>query len=125
MKIKVISLLLLSAMLCFLASCYNDNEYDLYPYPTTSCDSTNVSYSKTIAVIMSDNCNACHSASIATSGIITDNYTSLYSIASTGLLWSVVNWEAGYAPMPDGGQKLSACDLAKIKNWINNGSPNN
>ena len=112
-------------MILFISSCYNDNEYDLYPYPTTSCDSTNVSYSKTIAVIMSDHCNVCHSASIANAGIVTDNYTTLDSIARTGLLWRAVNWEPGVVPMPEGGQKLSSCDLAKIRNWINNGSPNN
>jgi hypothetical protein len=125
MRTKVIYILLVTVMISLLSSCYNDNEYDLYPYPTTPCDSTNVSYSKTIAPIMSDNCNVCHSTTLASAGIITDNYKTLDSIARTGQLWSAVNWEPGFIPMPNGGQKLSSCNLAKIKNWINNGSPNN
>ena len=57
--------------------------------------------------------------------VITDNYPDLSIVAKNGKLWGGVNWEAGYVQMPNGGSKLSPCDLGKIKNWINQGSPDN
>jgi len=57
--------------------------------------------------------------------VITDTYEGLSTQANNGNLWGAVNWENGYIPMPQGGGKLPACDLAKIKNWINQGAPNN
>jgi hypothetical protein len=121
----LLNLILLSSLIYLISSCYNDNEYDLYPFPSANCDSLNVSYSKTIAPIMSDNCNSCHSSILANGNVITDNYKDLDSVARSGQLWKAVNWEPGVVPMPNGGSKLSSCNLAKIKNWINSGSPNN
>jgi hypothetical protein len=31
----------------------------------------------------------------------------------------------GFTPMPQGGAKLPACEIAKIKAWVDAGSPNN
>jgi len=74
---------------------------------------------------MAADCNVCHSAAIASSGFITDNYPDLSTLALNGMLWGGVNWDEGFSPMPKGGRKLSPCDLAKIKKWINQGAPNN
>jgi hypothetical protein len=115
---------LFSLAILLLTSCYNDNEYDLYPF-SGKCDSTNASYTNTIAPIMTSNCNVCHSTAMASGGVITDNYAGLSIVAGNGKLWGGVNWESGYIAMPNGGSKLSDCNLAKIKNWINAGFPNN
>jgi hypothetical protein len=120
-----IGIFILACLLLLFPSCYNDNEYDLYPYPGTKCDSSNVTYSQTIAPILSANCNICHSTAVASGGVVTDNYNGLIIIANSGRLWIDVNWESGADPMPKGGSKLSACDLGKIKKWINLGTPNN
>lgn len=112
-------------LLFFFPACYNDNEYDLYPFSAIQCDSSNFTYSQSIAQIMAANCNVCHSTSIASGSVITDNYNDLSIVAKNGKLWGGVNWEAGYVRMPNGGNKLSSCDLTKIKNWINSGYPNN
>ncbi len=120
-------LLLLSvaslAILLLTTRCYNDNETDLYPY--YPCDSTNTTYNKTIAPIMANNCNRCHSTTLATGGIITDNYEALKPLADGGLLWGVVSHAPGFKAMPQNSPKLSDCDLAKIHHWINDGAPNN
>ncbi|MCX6241225.1 MAG: hypothetical protein NTX43_05405 [Bacteroidetes bacterium] len=125
MKKIIYGIFVMSSLLLLFSSCYNDNEYDLYPFPTTPCDSSNVTYSGTISLIMTANCNVCHSAAVASGGIITDNYNDLSGLATNGMLWGGVNWESGFGPMPKGGSKLSSCDLGKIKKWINLGAPNN
>jgi len=125
MKNFIKTVLIFSSLLLLATACYNDNEYDLYPFPSTKCDSTNATYSKSIVPIVSANCNSCHSAAVASGNVITDNYTSLSTVALNGKLWGGVSWQAGFMPMPNGGSQLSPCDLGKIKNWINQGAPNN
>ena len=109
--------------LAFMQSCYYDNEEELYP-DTPVCDTLNVTYSGDVAIIMQDNCNACHGSSFPQSGIITDNYNDLKEIADNGKLWGAVNHENGYSPMPQDRPKLNDCDLSKIRIWINNGALN-
>ena len=110
----------------FLQSCYYDNEVYLYgPGGSTACDTTNVTYSGTIAPIMaSANCNSCHSASSGSS-VITTDYTNLKKAVVSGKLLNSLNWTGGALQMPSGGAKLPACTLAKISKWVNNGALNN
>jgi len=119
------SIVIFAFLLLLIPSCYNDNEYDLYPFAGLKCDSTNVTYSQSIVPITAANCNVCHSTAMASGGVITDTWAGLSIVASNGKLWAGVNWEAGYVAMPNGGAKLSPCDLSKIKNWIKQGNPNN
>jgi hypothetical protein len=116
---------ILSSMIVLFSSCYNDNEYDLYPYAATPCDSTSTTYSKTMVPIMAANCNSCHATTLASGGVITDTWEGLSTVALNGKLWGGVSWAPGYKTMPNQGSQLSTCDLAKIKNWINQGAPNN
>ena len=125
MKKIVHSISVLSFFLVLMSSCYNDNEYDLYPFSPTQCDSTNVSYSKTIVPIVSSSCNSCHSTARHEGNVITDTYAGLSTVALNGKLWGGVNHEQGFVAMPNGGSKLPTCELAQIKNWINQGAPNN
>ena len=121
---KIIAALLCGlALLMALPGCYNDNEYDLYPF--AACDSTHVTYNTNIAPIMASSCNVCHSASIASGGYVTDNYNDLSYIAQSGKLWGCVKHLSGFKPMPQNAAQLSSCDLAKIHHWINEGYPNN
>jgi mono/diheme cytochrome c family protein len=105
-----------------LTSCYYDKEDVLYP--STSCDTATVTYSQTINPIMVGNCNICHSKALANGGVVTDNWDSLSSVARRGKLWPAVS-HTGPKPMPQGADKLSDCNLGKIKKWINEGSLNN
>lgn len=124
--IKVAKILIMCTLVTlFVTACYNDNEYDLYPFSSAACDSTNVSYSKTIVPILSGHCYVCHSTAQHNGDIILDTYAGASKEALNGNLWGGVNWETGYIPMPKNLSKLQPCDLAKIKNWINQGAPNN
>jgi hypothetical protein len=121
---KIFTLIVTGVLLSLtFQGCYNDNEYDLYPF--VACDSTNVTYSQTIVPIMTGNCNVCHSTTLASGGIVTDTYDGLSVIAKNGRLWGAVSHSQGFQPMPQNTSKLSGCDLGKIKVWINAGVPNN
>jgi mono/diheme cytochrome c family protein len=125
MKKIIKGIFILSGLLLLFSACYNDNEYDLYPFSSTPCDSSNVTYSQTIAPIMSANCNVCHSTAVASGNVTTDTWTGLSTVALNGKLWGGVSWASGYKNMPNGGSQLSPCELGKIKKWINQGAPNN
>jgi hypothetical protein len=115
----------LFAMGLMLQSCYYDNEVYLYGAGgSVACDTTNVTYSGTIAPLMSSNCNSCHNTTTG-NGVNTSDYTNLKLIVTNGKLVKSVNWTAGAIQMPLGGQKLSTCSLAKISKWVNNGALNN
>jgi len=117
----------LTGFLFLIPSCYYDNEVDLYPFNMQPCDSTNVTYSQTIAPIMSANCNNCHNATTSNGNppVITADYPGLKVVALNGKLNNSVNWVDGKHNMPQGGSKLSNCDLVKINIWIKAGSPDN
>jgi len=109
--------------LFLMPSCYYDNVEDLYPFEAYSCDTTNVTYSQTIAPIMEANCNTCHNATIHEANVRTDNYDDLNIIAQDGQLWKAVSHDPTVIPMPYQGIKLSDCNLNKINIWIKTGSP--
>jgi hypothetical protein len=90
-----------------------------------SCDTTNIAYSTSITSIISDNCQGCHSGSSAASGYDFSTYAGIQAKINDGKLWGAVNHVSGYSPMPKNGTKLSTCELAKIKKWIDAGAPNN
>jgi hypothetical protein len=127
MRTKLLQILLLIAVIFFASGCYYDNEVDVYPFVNKPCDTTNVTYAQTIAPIMSANCNTCHNPASPNGNpaVITSTYEGLKVVADNGKLYNSVFWVDGKQNMPDGGSKLSDCDLQKIKIWLNAGAPNN
>ncbi|MEI8203038.1 MAG: cytochrome c [Bacteroidota bacterium] len=125
-SIKYLAMMLFSAL--FLSGCYTDKEDVLYRFTqsgSTICDTTSVTYSQTIAPIMQSYCNVCHSAASPSGGWTTENYSGLQVIALNGKLYGVVSQATGFSAMPKGGNKISDCDIAKIKRWIDSGTLNN
>jgi len=106
------------------SGCYYDDEANLYP-EIGGCDISNVTYSGTIAQIMSDNCNQCHDGSNANTTVRTDNYPNLKATYDSGRLWGSVNHDSGFSFMPKDRPKLSDCDLSKIWIWIDGGALDN
>lgn len=105
-----------------LGGCYYDNEDDLY-LGVSICDSTNVTYSASVAPVFSESCNSCHSGGTPSGSISTDSYASVK--ANIARILGTINHQTGYSQMPQGGSKLSACNLGKIRNWVNQGMENN
>jgi len=121
---KALFFLSLPISLFFVSSCYYDNEETLYPKPV-ACDTADVRFSTTIAPILQANCNGCHSKASPSGNIVTDNYTDLKTIVDNGKLSGSINHKPQFSAMPKGGNKLSNCELAKFRIWIEKGALNN
>jgi len=120
----IISGICIMAMLGF-QSCYYDKADLLYP-DAAKCDTTGtISYSKQIVPLLQQPCLPCHTISSPDGGIILGTYTADRVIAANGKLYGSLNYASGYSPMPKGRAKLTNCQLATIKKWIDGGSPNN
>jgi hypothetical protein len=120
--------LVITVFLLFMAtSCYYDNEEYLYPGNggIIGCDTTNVTYSGTVAPILATNCNNCHNPASPSGGVIVNNYSDLLVYVNNGRFWGSINHEQGYQPMPRNLPKLSECNLTKIKKWIDDGALDN
>jgi hypothetical protein len=116
-------------MITFLQSCYYDKADLLYPNSGANgsvCDTAGViSYSQKIVPILQPNCYSCHNTSLPSGGIAMSTYATDKAIAVNGKLYGSINHAAGYIAMPQSAPKLSTCQLATIKKWVDAGSPNN
>lgn len=126
MKIGKKSITLLGVLgMMTLAGCYYDIEAELYQMNNTACDTTGVTYSNTVAPLMQAQCVSCHSASFASGNIALDTYSAVKTSALNGSLYGSINYSGGFSPMPQGGNKMNACSIQKIKVWVDAGAPNN
>jgi hypothetical protein len=123
MKRLLISVITIIIFLFFVASCYYDNEEALYPELNNACDTTNVTFSASIAPILNSYCTTCHSGSPPSGGITLTSYSSVLAQASSGMLMNALNGK-GVSIMPPSGS-LPACKTAQFQIWIRNGMPNN
>jgi len=89
------------------------------------CDSTNVSYANDIVPILTNNCTGCHGGNSPSAGIALDSYQNAAASANNGKLYGTSAHLSGYVAMPPSGSGLTSCDLAKIKNWVEQGAPDN
>ena len=110
-------------MVTSLNSCYYDKS-DLL-YPDTACDTAAVKYSTSVLPVLSSNCISCHGGSTPSAGISLDTYAGVKMHVDNGRLWGAVSHSASYSPMPKNSNKLSTCNLEKIRLWIAAGAPNN
>lgn len=118
------SLLFISVMA--LNSCYYDKEDLLYSTKDIPCtDTSAASYSQKIVPMFQQYCYRCHSGSFPSGGIVMGTYTADKAIAQNGKLYGSVSHAAGFSPMPQGMGKMTSCQVAAIKKWIDSGTPNN
>lgn len=113
-----------------LTSCYYDNFKELHPenaVPSSgsTCDTISaISYSLQITPILTAACTGnCHNGT--SSGHIMTNYTAVKADAVSGALYGSVAQDGSAQNMPQGGSKLSTCDITMIKKWAAAGAPNN
>lgn len=118
---------LLFAILAIVAvACYYDSEEVLYPQIGDSCDTTSVTFSGTISVMLANNCYTCHSTAAAPSfgnGIALQDYADVVS-HSAAVLGSIKH-ESAYSPMPKGGGTLNDCLIRQMEIWVADGTPDN
>jgi ribosomal protein S16 len=89
------------------------------------CDSTAYTYSADISPIMSTFCNGCHGGAFPSAGINTSSWAGLQSIANNDSLMGSIQHDSGFSPMPKGSAKMNACNITKIRKWIQAGALNN
>lgn len=109
-----------------LFSCYNDTEEQLYGIPV--CNLEGVTYSASVAPILSGNCYSCHGQSNAPAngaGIVLEGYDKIKVAVENGLLVESIIHGAKASPMPKNAPKLSDCKINTIKKWIEEGALNN
>lgn len=116
---KINRLLLLAGFcIVLIFSCKHDPQYIITnPPPLVNCDTTNVTYAATVVPILNTYCTVCHGATTyATSGggFKIANYNDFAGFAKSGLMMNSLNGVGGLNSMPKGGNKLSACDIAKV-----------
>ena len=108
-----------------ISSCYRDVEELLYPVNGT-CDTNNIAYAATVVPILRSNgCLGCHSGGAPSGNISLEGYSNIRIVAQNGKLFGAISHSPGFSPMPQGGNKMSACNINKIKAWLDAGFPNN
>lgn len=90
-----------------------------------ACDTTQFKYGANISLIFGTYCLGCHSGSSPSAGINLSQWSVANNLALNGRLVGAVTHAPGYAPMPNGGNKLSECQITQIKKWVAAGAPNN
>ena len=119
---------LLSCLSLITWACASDNLEDLTkadPNPNT-CDTSNVTFSGTIAPLITNNCAIpnCHSGDFPADGYDFTTYEGIKIVVDKSLLYEVISHAAGFPAMPDGKAQLEQCDIDKVKAWIDAGAPN-
>ncbi len=123
----IISFLML--MVLSISSCTYENEETLYP-ATVNCVTENMSFSNDVWPLINNNCMACHSGNAPEGGILLDNYNNVKASAEIetgnyGSLYGTISHASGNSPMPKNADKLSDCNISKIKAWIDQGALDN
>lgn len=118
---KVITLLVIASIV--VASCYYDKEEELYG---TNCNTVNVSFSTTVnALLQQYGCLGCHSGPGGSGNVNLQGHANVKQVALSGKLYGAISHSPGFKPMPQGGNKMSDCDIKKIKSWIDAGALDN
>lgn len=108
-----------------MSSCYYDNFKELHPEgalpnSTSGCDTVNaISYSAQIVPILNSACTSCHNSAGSAHDMTT--HAAVQADALAGTLYNDVYTGS----MPQGGSRLSDCDIAKIKKWVDAGALDN
>jgi mono/diheme cytochrome c family protein len=91
----------------------------------SACSAENVTYAGSIKGLVTNKCVGCHSGNTPSGGLNFTTHAGLQLPALDGRLYGAITHAAGYTPMPQGGNKLSQCEIDMIKIWIDAGAPNN
>lgn len=108
-----------------VSSCYYDKEDELYPRDPNGCDTSNVTYNKTILPMLQNQCLVCHSQASASGNIVLEGYDQVKTHVDDGRFFGAISHAPGFTPMPHNMPKLPECTVNHVKAWINKGAPNN
>ena len=86
------------------------------------CDSASSGFAAVVQPMMDKYCVGCHAYPNASASVDLSSYLGVKNSINQGLLKSIDH--SGYYPMPKGGNKLSDCEIAQVRKWIQRGAPN-
>ncbi|WP_400192836.1 hypothetical protein [Hymenobacter sp. B81] len=112
-------------LLLILGSCAYDNAEDIAGPAPECTPPAEVSYVQHITPLLNRNCYACHNSALQSGNVNLQDFGQLQQQARSGVLLGNVKHLPGYKPMPQGGAKLSDCDIALLQRWVEAGTPNN
>ncbi|RYG04631.1 MAG: hypothetical protein EOO02_05700 [Chitinophagaceae bacterium] len=122
------TMIVLAGLWLAVASCSSDSEEDLLPPPTppSGCDTAQVAFAATITPLLGTyGCTNCHSGTAPSGNINLSSYSGVKAKVDDGRLLGAITHADGFRPMPQGGNKMSDCDINKFRAWINRGALNN
>ena len=124
------TMVFLSIAIIGFTACSKSNEETLSGNSNTggsgnSCDTVNMKFAANVFPIIQNNCFSCHGNGVANGGVSLENYNLISQRAGNGSLMGAITHASGFSPMPQGRPKLAACDINKIKSWIDRGRLNN
>lgn len=127
MKNKSLQFLLFLLLAAGISSCYYDKEDLLYGGNSGSCTDTTgvVSYTQKVVPLLQQYCYSCHTGSFPSGNQLMGTYAADKAMALNGKLYGTIAHAAGYSPMPKGMAKMTGCQIAVIKKWIDSGTLNN
>ena len=101
-----------------LISC-NKDEVDV-------CKTEDITYTNTIASIFNSSCalSGCHVTGNEMNAFFSlQGYDNAKAVANFGRIVGAVSHDAGFTPMPAGGDKLDQCSIDQISAWVDAGAP--
>lgn len=125
---KIIFYLFLGFLAVSIHSCYYDKSDLLYPIGVSGpCADTagTVSYALKVVPLLRSQCYGCHTTTGGSGNVNMGTYTLDKIVAANGKLYGSISHASGFFAMPQGGAKMTACQQAMIKKWINTGILNN
>jgi len=118
----MIKLLFVFTAFVLTTSCAYDNAQDLVAVP---CDTSAVTFSQDISVIITQQCLSCHNDNNATAGLSLEGHEKSSTAALLYTFMNRVERSMGDALLMPPTGPLSDCDQSKLRAWIAEGAPNN
>lgn len=127
MKNKITISILTVAVIMAFSSCYYDKEDLLYNGAGAVCTDSagTVSYAQKVVPLLQQYCYSCHTGSFPSGNALMGTYAADKAMALNGKLYGTIAHSSGFSPMPKGMSKMTNCQIAVIKKWIDSGTLNN
>ena len=123
MKTIIATVVMGACFVAFLQSCTYDKEVII---PESSCaDTLNISFASRVAPLLRANCFSCHGNGSTDGNVSLDSYDEVKAVAASGRLLGSISHAAGFAAMPEGGDKLDDCSINTVRRWIAEGAEDN
>ena len=130
---KITAILVFLSVVFTTTNCTYKNAQEVFPIDTVGCKTTNISFQNDIVPILVANCYSCHSIknSLLGSGFVLEGYSNdtMYvnnSNPNANIYNNVSDPNVNdFYHMPKGLPSISACEIIKIKAWIDEGYKNN